>query len=156
VTGSKPVHNMLSLLIIESLLKESISISGVPITRDEKISCAAVRHTKTGEVIECDWHAAGREEAWDRGWYAPVLAKLADEGKRIPDNLRQFFNMYDYELLDEVTEDGFMTTKNRFLSRGDALQLARDARQLNANRSGMSWDEEDPYLRAEEVKFEVS
>jgi hypothetical protein len=95
----------------------------------------------------------GHEEAWDRGWYAPVLAQIVEKGKRLPDSLRQFYNMYDYDLLDGVTEDGFMTTKGRFLSRNEALQIAREARQLNANRSGMSWDEEDPYLRAEEVNF---
>jgi hypothetical protein len=138
-----------SLRIVSMLLE--FSIKGVSINDEEKITACGVRNIKTGEVIACDWHADGREEAWDRGWYAPFLERLANEDKKIPDSLRQLDNMYDYEVLNEFTEDGFLTTKDRFLTRTEALDLARQTRQLNKNRLGHSWDEEDPYLRAEEV-----
>ncbi len=122
---------------------ESLSITGVKITPQEKIQHAAVRNRKTGEILEGDFHYDAQMLAWQKGWFPKNITD------RFHNGIRELADEKDgYDIINQILEDGFTTSNGRFLSREDALKLARIARQIKPH---MHPDDEDPYLRAEEL-----
>lgn len=137
------------------LLYENLSIAGVNITPEESISNAAVRNKKTGEIIEGDFHYDAQTTAWNKGWFPKNITDKFLNG------IRELQDEKDgYTIMNNILEDGFTTSKGRFLSRQDALKIARAARQINPR---MRPDDDmishysggpkvkDIYLRSEEL-----
>lgn len=142
-------------------------IEGTKVTPDEAITACAVRNLKTGEIIEDDYHYEAWEAAWRKGWFKEV-------GERWPyfadASLKEILDIQPgergtpggYEMIGEYIEDGFVTTKGRFLGREEALAIARKARQVNPRMRPdddmvqINSDGEkvfDRFLRAEEVNY---
>jgi len=137
------------------LMYESLSVTGVKITPEEMIKHAAVRNKKTGEILEGDFHYDARLLAWQKGWFPKSLTD------RFPNGIRELSDEKDGDkIIHTILEDGFTTSKGRFLSREDALKIARNARQINPRMRPdddmMQWYSNGPkvkdkYLRAEEL-----
>jgi hypothetical protein len=137
------------------LLYENLSITGAKITPEESISSAAVKNKKTGEIIEGDFHYDAQTTAWKNGWFPKSITDKFLNG------IRELQDEKDgYKIINDILEDGFTTSKGRFLSRQDALKIARAARQINPR---MRPDDDmmkqyssgpkikDIYLRSEEL-----
>lgn len=137
------------------LLYENLSITGVKITPEESISSAAIRNKKTGELIEGDFHYDAQKIAWEKGWFPKSITSKFLNG------IRELTDEKDgYKIINDILEDGFTTSEGRFLSRQDALKIARAARQINPR---MRPDDDmikhysdgpkvkDIYLRSEEL-----
>jgi hypothetical protein len=137
------------------LVYESLSIAGTRITQDESIKSASVRNRKTGEILEGDFHYDARMLAWEKGWFPKSVTS------RFLNGIRELADERNGdEIIDGVLEDGFTTSKGRFVSREEALKLARAARQVNprmrADNDMMKHYSNGPmvkdiYLRAEEL-----
>ena len=134
---------------------ENLSITGVKITPEESILHAAIRNRKTGEIIEGDFHYDAQNIAWKNGWFPKSITDTFLNGIRELSDEKN-----GRKIIEDIIEDGFTTSKGRFLSREDALKIARASRQVNPK---MRPDDDmmkhysngpkvkDIYLRAEEL-----